>query len=77
MAKWREIRWYAKGTPTKTTKRLRRLHLFEAVSKYTGFTMRSLCGLKVTANRLCKSDALLCGNCVKALNARKKQDGNK
>lgn len=74
--KWREIRWYAKGTPTKTTKRLRRLHLFKAGSGYlTGDLItpyRSLCGLNVFETQLCKgmTDARLCGNCVKALNAR-------
>lgn len=71
MSMWREIRYYAKGTPTKTTKRLRRQHLWEAASFGTH---KSPCGLSAFGSQLRKStpDTSLCGNCVFIINAREK-----
>lgn len=78
MSIWREIRYYAKGTPTKTTKRLRRRHLFtcdgylknDPIGPY-----RSPCGLFVFKSQMSKgpTDAARCGNCVKVIAAKRKK----
>lgn len=79
MSKWREIRYYENGNPTKTTKRLRRRHLFKAISKYTEFTHRSRCGYKINAVQMSAypSDAQKCGHCLKILAGEKIGEGER
>lgn len=82
MSKWREIRWYAKGTPTKTTKRLRRQHSFKASGDLNivggGVSYYSPCGLKVFASQLSKvaTAAQKCANCLKSLAAASEKASN-
>ncbi len=66
MSKWRELKYYAHGTPTKTTIRLRRRHLFMHDSFSGG--ERSLCGMHVAQGRLSEgpTEVQKCGHCVKA-----------
>ena len=70
MSKWREIKYYGHGTLTKTTKRLRRRHLF---TSFGPWDHRSPCGLKVSAMQMSEgpTDSQECGNCLKAIMARK------
>lgn len=81
MSKWREIRYYVKGTPTKTTIWLRRMHLFTMDD--TGFltddpiqSYHSACGLHILASQMSESFTAtrLCGNCVKALCGQEKKE---
>lgn len=76
MSRWREIKFYAHGTPTKTTKRLRRRHLFDLSWKGSlGFGYFSPCGLKVIGVQMSEgpTDSPKCGNCLKAIRARKRK----
>lgn len=67
MSKWRELKYYAHGTPTKTTIRLRRRHLFSLYR--SGGEYRSPCGLYVISKQFSEgpTDAQKCGHCVKAM----------
>jgi len=78
MSSWREIRYYAKGTPTKTTIRLRRRHLFTEFDYIVGAgaCKSSPCGLQVFDSQLVSSPAPKCGNCLKSIRSRKKKRGN-
>ena len=74
MSKWREIKYYAKGTPTKTTKRLRRRHFFtpDETGYLTDDPIRpyhSPCGLHVFEKRLSEgpTESQKCGHCLKAV----------
>lgn len=73
MSRWREIKYYAHGTPTKTTKRLRRRHLFAQI--ITEGRRRSPCGLQVFSRQLGGEvqEVQKCLNCLKAIRARKKK----
>ncbi len=70
MSKWRELKYYAHGTPTKTTIRLRRRHLFR---DYGLTRFRSPCGLRVSSYRFSEgpTDAQKCGHCLKHVEKRK------
>ncbi len=69
MAKWRWLEYYAHGTSTRTTKRLRRLHLFTWDFKSSvgnSDAYKSCCGILVFENRLSKgADVQKCGHCLK------------
>ncbi|MCK5600716.1 hypothetical protein KAR91_02535 [Candidatus Pacearchaeota archaeon] len=71
MAKWRELKYYEKGTPCKTAKRYRVRHLF---TDYSGHVY-SPCGIICIDSRLSEgpTDVRLCGHCVKAVNRRRKK----
>ncbi len=64
MSKWRELKYYAWGTPTKAKYADRRRHLFT----YRFGRHNSSCGLQVITVRLSEGPTTVqkCGHCVKA-----------
>lgn len=80
MAIWREIKYYARGTPTKTTKRLRRRHLFahDETGYLTNDSIRpyhSPCGLSIFTTQMSEgpTDSQKCKSCLKAIAARRRK----
>ncbi len=67
MAKWREIKYYRDGNPTKTTIRLRRRHFFSLAKSWVG-VWGSPCGQVVIPTQMSEgpTDSQKCGHCVKA-----------
>lgn len=68
MAKWREIKYYAKGTPTKTAMKMRRRHLF---THYVDYGIlgghHSRCGLHVFTSQFSEgpTDVQKCKHCTR------------
>ncbi len=64
MSKWRELKYYAHGTPTKAALKDRRRHLF--IQAKSGVE-KSPCGLLVFENRFSEgpTDVPKCGHCIK------------
>ena len=74
MGIWREIKYYAGGNPTRTTKRLRRRHLFvvgEMQNPYNADIVcyKSGCGQEVIATQMSEgpTDSQKCGHCLKQI----------
>jgi hypothetical protein len=70
MAKWRELKYYAHGTPCKTAKKHRRRHLFTwdfNASTALDTAYSSPCGLLVFGTRLSEGPTSTpkCGHCLK------------
>ena len=72
MSIWREIKYYAKGTPTKTVKRLRRRHLFK-MTWISAFIYHSPCGLEIEGTQMSEgpTESQKCKSCLKAIKAKK------
>ncbi len=68
--KWREIKYYAKGTPTKTTKRLRRRHAFTFNGWHQYDSWISPCGQHVFGLQIIggSTDSQKCKHCLRIKN---------
>ena len=73
MSKWRELKYYCHGTPTKTSLKNRRRHLFRKyVSHHVLGSEHSPCGLHVFPHRFSEGPTGIqkCGHCVRAVRRR-------
>ncbi len=71
MSKWRELKYYDHGTPTKASLKDRRRHLFMHYVDYDHDHLgdhHSPCGLHVFAHRFSEGPTTVrkCGHCIKA-----------
>lgn len=75
MRKWREIERYPHGTPTKTTKKLRRRHFFTVGGGQGGREMvTSPCGIRIFSSQMSEEDteSEKCKHCLKVIRKQKK-----
>lgn len=72
MSKWRELKYYDHGTPTKAARKDRRRHLFRQGSWYDVSFLYSPCGISAYKSRLSEgpTDVQKCKHCSKHVRRR-------